>query len=311
VLDRFGRPITSLRISVTSDCNLNCFYCHREGCPAVDQQLGPAEIKKIVEVAREFGVRKVKFTGGEPLLRDDIVDIVASVADQELDDVSLVTNGILLADVAQELAEVGLNRVNISLDTLDSVLFAKITGEDLIGRVLTGISAAVDAELTPVKINMVLLTGVNDGEIDRMIKYAFDSGAVLQIIELLCTQDNEDIFARYHRGLEDVEQKLSERALRIEARRLMHNRKKFFLPEGEVETVKPMDNTEFCMHCTRLRLTADGHLKPCLLRNDNLVDVLSPLRSGSLDGVRVAFEEAIQRREPYFDGKKVGCRHDV
>jgi cyclic pyranopterin phosphate synthase len=262
-------------------------------------------------VAREFDVRKVKFTGGEPLLRDDIVDIVASVAEQKLDDISLVTNGILLADVAHELAEVGLNRVNISLDTLDPAVFAKITGEDLIGRVLAGISAAVEAGLTPVKINMVLLTGVNDGEIDRMIKYASDSGAVLQIIELLRTHDNEEIFARYHRGLEDVEQKLSERALRIETRRLMHNRKKFFLPEGEVETVKPMDNTEFCMHCTRLRLTADGHLKPCLLRNDNLVDVLSPLRSGSLDGVRVAFEEAIQRREPYFDGKKIGCRHDV
>ena len=311
MLDRFGRPITSLRISVTSDCNLNCFYCHREGCPAVDHRLGPAEIKEIVKVAREFGVRKVKFTGGEPLLRDDIVDIVASVAEQKLDDISLVTNGILLADVAHELAEVGLNRVNISLDTLDPAVFAKITGEDSIGRVLAGISAAVDAGLTPVKINMVLLTGVNDGEIDRMIKYASDSGAVLQIIELLRTQDNGEIFARYHRGLEDIEQKLSERALRIETRRLMHNRKKFILPEGEVETVKPMDNTEFCMHCTRLRLTADGHLKPCLLRNDNLVDVLSPLRSGSLDGVRVAFEEAIQRREPYFDGKKVGCRHDV
>jgi cyclic pyranopterin phosphate synthase len=311
VLDRFGRPITSLRISVTSDCNLNCFYCHREGCPAVDHRLGPAEIKKIVEVAREFGVRKVKFTGGEPLLRDDIVDIVASVAEQELDDISLVTNGILLADVANELAEVRLNRVNVSLDTLDPVVFARITGENSIERVLTGINAAVEAGLTPVKINMVLLTGVNDGEIDRMIKYASDSGAVLQIIELLRTQDNGEIFARYHRGLEDVEQKLSERALRIETRRLMHNRKKFILSEGEVETVKPMDNTEFCMHCTRLRLTVDGHLKPCLLRNDNLVDVISPLRSGSLDGVRVAFEEAIQRREPYFDVKKIGCRHDV
>jgi cyclic pyranopterin phosphate synthase len=311
VLDRFGRPITSLRISVTSDCNLNCFYCHREGCPAVDHRLGPAEIKKIVEVAREFGVRKVKFTGGEPLLRDDIVDIVASVAEQELDDISLVTNGILLADVANELAEVRLNRVNVSLDTLDPVVFARITGENSIERVLTGINAAVEAGLTPVKINMVLLTGVNDGEIDRMIKYASDSGAVLQIIELLRTQDNGEIFARYHRGLEDVEQKLSERALRIETRRLMHNRKKFILSEGEIETVKPMDNTEFCMHCTRLRLTVDGHLKPCLLRNDNLVDVISPLRSGSLDGVRVAFEEAIQRREPYFDVKKIGCRHDV
>lgn len=311
MLDRFGRPITSLRISVTSDCNLNCFYCHREGCPAVDQQLGPAEIEKIVEVAREFGVRKVKFTGGEPLLRDDIVDIVASVAEQKLNDISLVTNGILLADVAHELAEVGLNRVNVSLDTLDPVVFASITGENSIERVLAGISAAVEAEMTPVKINMVLLEGINDGEIDRMIKFASDSGAVLQIIELLRTQDNGDIFARYHRGLEDVEQKLSERALRIETRRLMHNRKKFILPEGEVETVKPMDNTEFCMHCTRLRLTADGHLKPCLLRNDNLVDVLSPLRSGSLDGVRAVFEEVIQRREPYFDGKKVGCRHDV
>jgi cyclic pyranopterin phosphate synthase len=296
---------------VTSDCNLRCFYCHREGCPASNHKLKLADIEEIVKVAREIGIRKVKFTGGEPLLRNDIVDIVASVAEQGLDDVSLVTNGVLLADVAHELAEVGLDRVNVSLDTLDPVVFARITGEDLMERVLAGISAAGDAGLTPVKINMVLLAGVNDSEIDGMIKYASDRGAVLQIIELLRTQENEEIFARYHRGLDDIERKLSERALCIETRRLMHNRKKFILPECEVETVKPMDNTEFCMHCTRLRLTADGYLKPCLLRNDNLVDVLSPLRSGSLDGVRAAFEEAIQRREPYFDGKKVGCRHNV
>lgn len=302
MLDRFGRPITSLRISVTSDCNLNCFYCHREGCPAGDRQMRPDEIGEIVNMAKEFGVRKVKITGGEPLLRKDLADIVTSIADKKIENISLVTNGTLFADAVKELAEAGLDRVNLSLDTLERDIYTKITGKDLMTDALAGIGAAVDAGFDPVKLNMVLLSGVNDGEVDKMIEYASQRGAVLQLIELLQTQDNKNIFLQYHCDLRDIEQKLGERALSVQTRRFMHNRKKFILPRGEVEVVRPMDNTEFCMHCTRLRLTPDGYLKPCLLRNDNLVDVLSPPRRGATEGVRAAFKEAIAKREPYFKG---------
>jgi cyclic pyranopterin phosphate synthase len=300
VRDRFGRPITGMRISVNYECNLNCFYCHREGCPASSSEMTPDELGKIVEVAMEFGVRKIKLTGGEPLLREDIMDVISAVARPGIEEVSMTTNGTLLAGVAHELAEAGLSRVNISLDTLNPETFAKITGSDSISDVFAGIDAAMDAGLKPVKLNMVLLAGLNEREVESMIAYASEHGAVLQIIELLGGNGGE--VAGYHRGLDDVERSLRSRAIAVRTRRWMQARKKYILPEGEVEVVRPVHNSEFCMHCTRLRLTPDGYLKPCLMRNDNLVDILSPVSAGDLEGARGAFEEAIARREPYFRG---------
>ena len=151
IKDRFGRPITGLRISVNYECNLNCFYCHREGCPASSSEMTPEEIGKIVGAATEFGVRKVKLTGGEPLLRGDIIDVISAVARPGIEEVSMTTNGTLLAGVARELAGVGLTRVNISLDTLDPETFTRITGSDSLSDVFAGIDAAIDAGLKPVK----------------------------------------------------------------------------------------------------------------------------------------------------------------
>ena len=298
--DRFGRPLTGLRVSVTSDCNLNCFYCHREGCRNGERRMSADEIGKIVEVAAEFGVRRVKLTGGEPILRHDIADVVAGIARAPIEEVSMSTNGTLLANAAHELADAGLARVNISLDTLDPETYASITGKHLLEDALSGLDAALDAGLKPVKLNMVVLAGLNEGEIERMITYASSRGAILQLIELLKMPDGGQNFTRYHLNLSDVERWLSERARAIQTRHLMHARKRYILPEGEVEVVRPMHNSEFCMHCTRLRLTSDGYLKPCLMRNDNLVDVLSSLREGVADEVRKAFKEAILQREPHF-----------
>ncbi len=258
----------------------------------------PDEIGKVVEVATEFGVRKVKLTGGEPLLRDDIVDIVAAVARPSIDEVSMTTNSTLLSGVARELKEAGLTRVNISLDTLDNEKFHMITGNGSVSNVLSGIDSAIDAGLVPVKLNMVLLAGLNEQEVETMMEYASKRKIVLQIIELLDT-NGRDITA-YHCNLDEIEQKLKSRALAIRTRRSMQARKKYVLPAGEVEVVRPMHNTEFCMHCTRLRLTPDGHLKPCLMRNDNLVDILSPVIADNMEGARKSFAEAIARREPYF-----------
>ncbi len=296
--DKFGRPVSGLRISVTEDCNLNCFYCHREGCPASSREMTAEEMGKIVELATEFGVQKIKLTGGEPLLRDDIVEIVTAVTASKVKEVSMTTNGALLAGLARELAEAGLNRVNISLDTLDPDKFSKITGNGSLRDVLAGVEAALEAGLKPVKLNMVLLAGVNEHEVGRMISYASEHGIILQLIELLDTNGGD--FAKYHCSLDNIERELQARATAVRTRRSMQARKKYILPEGEVEVVRPMHNTEFCTHCTRLRLTPDGRLKPCLMRNDNLVDLLPHIRTGALGGARKAFVEAIARREPYF-----------
>jgi cyclic pyranopterin phosphate synthase len=266
------------------------------------------DIGKIVRLATEFGVQKIKLTGGEPLLRKDIVDVVKAVNDAGVKEISMTTNGVLLAGLARELAKAGLTRVNISLDTLDPKTFSKITGNGSLQKVMAGMEAAIDAGLDPVKLNMVMLAGLNEGEVEKIMTYASEHGAVLQLIELLDTNGGD--FKRYHRGLQDIEKELSARATSIQTRRSMHARKKYILPNGEVEVVRPMHNTEFCSHCTRLRLTADGRLKPCLMRNDNLVDLLTHIRTGDIKGARNAFTEAIARREPYFKiaaGK--GCVH--
>ena len=296
--DRFDRPLTGLRVSVIEECNLNCFYCHREGCPSGSREMSPEEIGKIVGLSTRFGVRKIKLTGGEPLLREDIVEIVRAVKAPKVKEVSLTTNGTLLAKFAAELAEAGLDRVNISLDTLDERTYAWITKKPMLRGVLQGIDAAVDVGLKPVKLNMVLLAGVNEHEVEPMITYASERGIVLQLIELLHT--NRGDLAKYYCSLDDIERKLQAQTIAVKTRRSMQARKKYILPRGEVEVVRPMHNSEFCAHCSRLRLTPDGYLKPCLMRNDNLVDVLSPLQAGNIEATRVAFEEAVAKREPYF-----------
>jgi len=258
------------------------------------------EIGKIVEIAAEFGVKRVKLTGGEPLLRQDIADVVEAVARAPIEEVSMSTNGTLLADAAYELADAGLARVNISLDTLDPDTYAFITGKHLLADVLSGLDAALDAGLAPVKLNMVVLSGLNEDEIERMIDYISRKGAILQLIELLEMPDGGQNFNRYYLDLSDVERLLSERATAVQTRQSMHARKKYILPEGEVEVVRSMHNSEFCMHCTRLRLTPDGYLKTCLMSNDGLVDVLSHVREGTIDRARTAFKEAVMLREPYF-----------
>jgi len=262
--------------------------------------MSAGEIGKIVQLAKEFGMRKVKLTGGEPLLRKDITEIVTAVATAGMEEVSMTTNGTLLTKIAAELADAGLNRINVSLDTLDETTYKRITGRKLLHKVFEGIDAALAAGLTPVKLNMVLLAGINEHEVERMITYTSERGIILQLIELLDAGGKN--FTTYHRDLDDIEQSLRERALAVRTRRSMQARRKYILPGGEVEVVKPMHNSEFCMHCTRLRLTPDGHLKPCLMRNDNLVDLLPHIGAGDLEGARKAFAEAIARREPYFKG---------
>ena len=305
--DKFGRAVKSIRVSVTEDCNLNCFYCHREGeWHKHHSEMTPEEIEKILRVARELDIRKVKFTGGEPLVRTDIVEIVERSAPLMDRDVSLTTNGTLLSKYAYELKEAGLDRVNVSLDTLDTEKYARITRKNMLKDVIDGIYAAVNSGLNPVKLNMVLLKGINEDEIEDMIRFAADSGTILQIIELEAPIEKEqtEFFRKYHVNPKFIEEHLEKIAEQVKYNEL-HRRKRFvFNFEGkkaEVEVVRPMHNTEFCMYCTRIRLTSDGKLKPCLLRDDNLVDILTPMRHGADEKeLRNLFIEAIMRREPYW-----------
>ena len=287
--DPYNRPVSNLRVSLTPKCNLSCIYCHREGEGSPKDPLSGEEIAEILRVAAKFAIRSVKFTGGEPLLRPDLLQIIRSVPDGM--ESSLTTNGTLLADYASGLKEAGLRRVNVSLDSLDPETYRKITGIDRLADVLEGITAAVDAGLTPVKLNMVVLKGVNDTEIDDFLAYVRGNrNLVLQLIELMQFND-----CHHHGDLQGLEDALASRSKQIITRR-MHHRKKFCLDGAEVEVVRPLHNTEFCAFCNRLRVTSDGKLKPCLLRTDNHIDIRGK-KGAELEAL---FQRAVALREPYY-----------
>ena len=305
IRDSYNRPVLNLRISVTQRCNLLCPYCHREGqrqketYPIVE--MTATEISRLVKIALSLDIRRIKLTGGEPLLRKDILHIVGTIAELKgLKDLSMTTNGTLLTTNAKELRTQGLMRVNVSLPSLKPDVYETLMGGSL-EKVKRGIKAAVQAGLNPVKVNMLVLAGVNEGEIPDMMKYTERAGALLQLIELEPVNLSETYYERYHYSLEKVEEKFASQALSVETRFSMQNRRVYRLHDGVVEVVRPIENTEFCAHCTRLRITSDGKLKPCLMINTNLVDVLSPLRKGATDDeLKKIFFETCTHRKPYY-----------
>jgi cyclic pyranopterin phosphate synthase len=302
--DNFGRPLLNLRLAVTKKCNLRCSYCHGEGEEREPEQyngeMTVEEIARIVHVAVDLGISRVKLTGGEPLMRKDIVNIVGKISSiPGLKDVSMTSNGVMLEALADELHEAGLKRMNISLPTLDDAVFHKLTSGAVEGTI-NGVRAAVEAGLCPVKLNMLILKGINDEAVPDMIKFATRTGTVLQLIELEPLNVSNSFYCANHQSLDLYEEALQKKAIRIETRRFMQNRHVYYLPNVKVETVRPIENTEFCLHCSRLRVTSDGKLKPCLMRNDNLVDFLTPLRRGATDKELVElFISANQNREPF------------
>ena len=289
--DPFGRKVTGLRIAITSRCNMSCLYCHHEGEEPGEgsREMSAGEIVKVICAGADLGVKRVKFTGGEPLLRTDLESILERLPEGL--EISLTTNGTLLAERAKSLAEAGLGRVNVSLDSLRPRVYSRITGgtEEDFHRVLLGIEAAIEAGLVPVKVNMVVLKD-NEDEVWDMMEFAMGRGVILQLIEQL------DLSGSGLGGdLLRIERELEDRADQIITRDL-HRRRKYFIDGAEVEVVRPIDNTEFCANCTRLRVTSDGKLKPCLLRNDNLVD----LGSADLEETKRLIEKATLLRSPYF-----------
>ena len=309
LIDSCGRPLLNLRISITQRCNLRCNYCHREGegCFANDaaEEMTVDEIVRIAKIAINLGISRIKLTGGEPLMRKDLCEIVRGIAETSgLKDLSLTTNGTLLGFQALELRTRGLRRVNISLPTLNSEVYNKLT-DGRIEDALEGVKAAVAAGLYPVKLNMVILNGVNVGSVPEMMEFARRTGSILQLIELDPVNVNDAYFSLYHQLLDSQEEMLSQKAVKVETRRFMHNRRIYHLPDVTVEVVHPTENREFCAHCTRLRVTSDGKLKTCLMRNDNLIDILTPMRQGASDErIEKLFLRANQIRKPYNIGAK-------
>lgn len=287
LIDTFGRVHRDIRVSLTDRCNLRCTYCMPHDFAAwmpSEELLTTEELMKVLEIGVSLGIEEVRLTGGEPLLRPDIVDIVARINSlPNPPKLSLTTNGIRLAELAQPLKDAGLERVNVSLDTLDAERFKKMTFRDRFDDVMKGLKAARDAELAPVKINTVLMPGVNDDEAVALVKWALDEGFKLRFIEQmpldaggvwdrLTMKTADDIFAALNPvfSLTPVETRGSAPA-------------EEFLINGGPETVGIIASVTrpFCGACDRLRLTADGQLRSCLFATKEM-DLRDVLRSTEL-----------------------------
>lgn len=291
LIDPFGRSITYLRVSVTDRCNLRCVYCMPAGGISLQSHsdiLRYEEIAEIVRVAAENGVREVRLTGGEPLVRPDLPALVRMLAEiPGIEDLSLTTNGLLLEKYASDLAQAGLKRVNISLDTLDAVKFARITRGGDLGRLWAGVQAAGEAGLEPIKLNVVVMRGVNDDEIPDLARLTLSHAWHVRFIELMPIKNQ----AAWGEGfpspgesympLQEIKNRLDELTL-IPAASSMGSgpAREFRLPDGIglVGFISALSE-QFCASCNRLRLTADGYLRPCLM-SDVEIPVLPALRSG-------------------------------
>ena len=302
IKDNFDRPILSLRITITNRCNVNCIYCHHDGMKSSKNEMTPDEIHKISQIAKRIGVRKMRLSGGEPLVRKDIVEIVSKINSVGFKDISMTTNGIYLERYAKDLKEAGLDRVNVSLDTLNPETYEFITTKDYLESAKKGILKSVEVGLYPVKINMVIMKGINEHEVKDMFKFCKENNMVLQLIELIESEncDDDKFSAEYHYKLDMLEERLADIADDVKEREFMQGRKKYYINGGEIEVVKPVDNSKFCANCTRLRVTPDGKIKPCLLRNDNLVEIITHIRNNESDEkLEEIFLKGIDKREPF------------
>ena len=309
--DEFDREVTGIRVSLTDRCNFDCVYCHNEGLGDTrgpmepdDNEMTADDVVRLLEVVEGLGVEKVKFTGGEPMLRQDVAEIIRRTPDSI--EVSMTTNGTFLPGRAEELKAAGLDRVNVSQDAIDPDAFAEITKSGAYEQVLAGVEAAVDAGLTPVKLNMVVFKHTA-GYVEGMVEHAANNdGLRLQLIEYMPEltgnpEWNIDI-GRVHDWLADL-------ADRIEHRE-MHNRTRYWIAGddaddgdridesngGMVEIVDPVENPNFCANCHRVRVTHEGYLKGCLNRNDDLRSMGEMSRAE----ISETFRETVANRVPFY-----------
>jgi cyclic pyranopterin phosphate synthase len=306
MLDQYERNINYLRVSITDRCNLRCTYCMpKEGLSQIghDDILRYEEIRRIIRVAAELGITKVRITGGEPLVRRGVAEFIASLRTiPELKDVSLTTNGILLDGCAETLFAAGIRRINISLDSLDAEKYARITRGGDIRAVLRGIRRVRETGFSPIKINIVAIKGFNDDEVLDFARLTLDNPYQIRFIELMPLG---------RAGIENNGMYLSNTVIR--------ERIETFGPlesvngggnggdgpaqiyriagsAGEIGFISPVSR-HFCRACNRLRLTADGQLRACLLSDDE-TDLKGRLRAGCADGdVAELIRRAISRKQ--------------
>lgn len=296
--DQFGREIRDLRVSLTDRCNLRCVYCMPEMMrfKPTDELLSDDEILLVLRVAADLGVRKVRLTGGEPTVRHGLVDLVRRIAAIEgLSDIAMTTNGVMLGRLAQPLADAGLRRVNVSLDTLDPEQFHRITRWGRLEDVLAGLDAAERAGLSPVKVNSVVVRGFNDDAAPALARLTIDRGWHVRFIEMMpfgtvagfqtsAYVSSEETMARIEAVLGpmrpiDTSGYDPARTYRLDG------------AHGTLGFISSVSQP-FCAQCGRLRLTAEGRLRLCLLRDDE-VDLRAPIRAGaSFDELKERFAAA-------------------
>jgi len=301
--DQFGRPLTDLRVSLTDRCNLRCVYCMPED--GIDFRppaalLQDDELLQLVEIAAELGVEKIRLTGGEPTVRPGVVELVRRIAAiAGINDIALTTNAILLEMLARPLADAGLTRVNVSLDTLDPEKFRRITRGGHVDRVIAGIAAADEVGLRPVKLNAVVVRGFNEDDVVSLAELTIERPWAVRFIEVMpfgTVADiadagivkSEETMGRIETALGpltpvDLSGESPARTYRLRG------------AAGELGFISPVSEP-FCAKCGRIRLTADGRLRLCLLRDDE-EDLLTPLRAGATrDEMKTRFEAAAFRR---------------
>lgn len=289
-LDALARPINYLRISITDRCNLRCVYCMpAEGIPnkcAHGDLLTFEEIARVVAAAASLGISKIRLTGGEPLARLGLADLVRMIAGVPgVDDISMTTNGVQLARCADELKAAGLHRVNVSLDTLRPERFAQITRLGRLEDTLAGIVAAERAGLTPVKINTVVMRGLNDDEVADFARLTLAREWHIRFIEVMPVGAIAGAAVLEHVSMQEIKARIAEAVGPLtptEERMQGNGPARYFRLAGGRGTIGFISavSEHFCFHCNRLRLTADGKLRPCLL-SDAEVDVRAALRRGA------------------------------
>jgi len=277
LIDGIGRRLTYLRVSVTQNCNLACTYCLPDGKVAFtphENFLSAGDFVRLVSVFAEMGIERVRITGGEPLLRKDILEIVAGIrALPQIRTIHLSTNGVLLDRLARPLRAAGVSGVNISIDTLDPEAFVRMAGEDFLHRVLSGLDAALEAGMTPVKINAVILRGVNEDDIERVADLSARLPVIVRFIELMPTGANHAFATERFVSNEEIKERLRERGAWREVVFEERGGPARYYARGDgqglVGFVSPLSHN-FCENCNRLRLTARGELRSCLFSEENV-----------------------------------------
>ncbi len=318
LLDPAGRKIEYLRLSVVDSCNLRCFYC-RPGDSCEPRRaraiLDRETLARVVAAAATLGIRKVRLTGGEPLLRPDIVDLTRDIAViPGIEDLSLTTNGSKLAGLAAPLAAAGLKRVNISLDSLDGKNFSQITRGGRLRATLDGIRAAYSAGLLPVKINMVVMKGINDHEIENFARLTMEKDIHVRFIEYMPMLGQEDPWREHFLPSSEIMARCAALAPLVPVPDTdFHGPARNFRyagATGRLGFITPVSR-HFCRQCNRLRLTSDGKLRPCLF-SDVEVDLLPAIKNR--EDLAPYFYEAVRAkpaasdRSPASRGSELGPR---